>query len=114
VEWLDAIVTDRAFLALDCDADVTAPYGVRAGAKKIGSLAPPAPDQIEYPSSDYPFINSSRVNKVPEMVEYEMQDVIRDLVQFAVCFLKPGGRLVYWLPTFPDEYVLLTRLFVQF
>jgi tRNA (guanine10-N2)-methyltransferase len=35
-------------------------------------------------------------------VVYELSDVLRDLMDFSAMFLKPGGRLVFWLPLITD------------
>ena len=32
--------------------------------------------------------------------------IISDLISFAAKFLVTGGRLVFWLPTFGDEYTI--------
>ncbi|KAI9501122.1 hypothetical protein GGI25_005636 [Coemansia spiralis] len=85
----DAIVTDP-------------PYGVRAGAKRLGRKNGTVPeksfrivDGIE---------NHRRDDYYPPTVPYEMSDVIADLLGFAAEKLVVGGRLVYWLPTVTDEY----------
>ncbi|KAJ2779491.1 hypothetical protein H4R18_003972 [Coemansia javaensis] len=75
----DAIVTDP-------------PYGVRAGAKRLGRREGSAPRPGRSPDC------------YPPTVPYEMSDVIRDLLDFATDKLVVGGRLVYWLPTVADEY----------
>ncbi|KAJ2759976.1 hypothetical protein H4S06_001963 [Coemansia sp. BCRC 34490] len=85
----DAIVTDP-------------PYGVRAGAKRLGRKNGTVPqksftviDGVEnYKRSDY----------YPPTVAYEMSAVVSDLLAFAAERLVVGGRLVYWLPTVADEY----------
>ncbi|KAH9484987.1 tRNA (guanine(10)-N2)-methyltransferase [Psilocybe cubensis] len=90
-ELFDSIVTDP-------------PYGVRAGAKRLGrkrelserqkelclqhSLAPRPDDQ--------PYI--------PPTKPYELSHLATDLVLLARYLLKPGGRLVFFLPTVTDEY----------
>ena len=38
------------------------------------------------------------------MEVYEMPEIIQDLIYFAAKYLVVGGRLVFWLPTFVDEY----------
>ncbi|KAJ2742700.1 hypothetical protein GGI20_004298 [Coemansia sp. BCRC 34301] len=85
----DAIVTDP-------------PYGVRAGAKRLGRKNGTVPeislkvvDGVE---------NHRRADYLPPTVPYEMSDVISDLLEFAAEKLVVGGRLVYWLPTVADEY----------
>ena len=35
-----------------------------------------------------------------------MDMIISDLISFAAKFLVTGGRLVFWLPTFGDEYTI--------
>jgi len=87
--WLDAIVTDP-------------PYGVRAGAKKLGrketSKKPVAMRMYEgVPMHE-------RHDYYPPTKPYEMSEVLMDLLEFSAYHLKLGGRLVYWLPTIVDEY----------
>ncbi|ELR14076.1 Hypothetical protein ACA1_366990 [Acanthamoeba castellanii str. Neff] len=99
-QWYDAIVGDP-------------PYGVRAGARKIGKkvkrkvkearvdlyhACPLRPWQLQAippGCSDLPHI--------PQSVPYDVPDVLRDLLVFAAQTLVMGGRLVYWLPT-TDQY----------
>ncbi|KAJ1797139.1 hypothetical protein LPJ59_003325 [Coemansia sp. RSA 2399] len=85
----DAIVTDP-------------PYGVRAGAKRLGRKNGTVPehsftivDGVE---------NHKRSDYYPPTVAYEMSDVISDLLELAAEKLVVGGRLVYWLPTVVNEY----------
>lgn len=80
--WLDAIMTDP-------------PYGVRAGARKIGSLA-----ETIVPRSLKPQV---RCTLYPMTVVYPTSNVISDLLNFAAIHLKIGGRLVYWLPHLAEE-----------
>ncbi|KAJ3055590.1 hypothetical protein HK097_010014 [Rhizophlyctis rosea] len=72
------------------------PYGVRAGAKKIGTN-----DKLK------PYLNTIKPNgdpRYPQTIPYEMHDVLLDLIDFAAIYLVPGGRLVYWFPTVTEEY----------
>ncbi|TBU39613.1 tRNA guanosine-2'-O-methyltransferase [Dichomitus squalens] len=84
----DAIITDP-------------PYGVRAGAKRLGRKSnrppreAPAPAHAERPD-DQPYI--------PPMKPYELSELARDLVILARYMLKPRGRLVFFLPTVTEEY----------
>jgi tRNA (guanine10-N2)-methyltransferase len=74
------------FDAIVCDP----PYGVRAGAKKIAStnMSPYKKNgELRYPTTE----------------PYEMTLVISDLISFAVTYLNPKGRLVFWLPTLNEE-----------
>ncbi|KAG8956326.1 hypothetical protein FRC04_004406 [Tulasnella sp. 424] len=87
----DAIVTDP-------------PYGVRAGAKRIGSSV------VGKPLSDVPRIVDGGIaahtkpTYIPPMRPYEMSDLTMDLIEFARYMLKPGGRLVFFLPTVTEDY----------
>ena len=86
-QWLDAIVTDP-------------PYGVRAGAKKLGRH-----DGKELALRSYDGIPMhTREDYYPPTKPYEMSEVLSDLLNFAAEHLLLGGRLVYWLPTIVDEY----------
>jgi tRNA (guanine10-N2)-methyltransferase len=80
-QWYDAIVGDP-------------PYGVRAGARKIGKKVKRKVKEARV-DADLPHI--------PQSVPYEVPDVLRDLLVFAAQTLVMGGRLVYWLPT-TDQY----------
>ncbi|KAJ1967637.1 hypothetical protein IWQ62_001731 [Dispira parvispora] len=87
--WFDAIVTDP-------------PYGVRAGAKRLGRKSGLNPD-LSFVVVDGQ-VNHLRTDYYPPTVPYEMSEVITDLLEFAARFLVLHGRLVYWLPTVVDEY----------
>ncbi|KAI0302743.1 tRNA guanosine-2'-O-methyltransferase [Russula brevipes] len=83
----DAIITDP-------------PYGVRAGAKRLGrkkerAVGSPLPQPQPRPD-DQPY--------VPPTKPYELSALATDLVVLARYLLKPGGRLVFFLPTVIDEY----------
>ncbi|KAJ3109850.1 hypothetical protein HDU97_000080 [Phlyctochytrium planicorne] len=67
-----------------------------AGAKKIGVNSKFPPKTTFFKPNGEP--------KLPQTVPYELHEVIIDLVSFAADILVPGGRVVYWLPTLPDEY----------
>lgn len=90
-ELFDAIVTDP-------------PYGVRAGAKRLGRKKELTPTQrdlcMQYSLSgrpdDQPYIPPTR--------PYELSHLAADLVILARYLLKPGGRLVFFLPTVTEEY----------
>ncbi|KAI7902319.1 S-adenosyl-L-methionine-dependent methyltransferase [Cokeromyces recurvatus] len=86
-QWIDAIVTDP-------------PYGVRAGAKKLGRH-----DGKELTMRTYDGVPMhTREDYYPPTKPYEMSEVLVDLLNFAAKHLLLGGRLVYWLPTIVDEY----------
>lgn len=76
---VDAIITDP-------------PYGVRAGAKKIGTRSP-------YPPSCSVLLSAAdKADRYPKTIPYEMDELALDLHRLAVRMLREGGRLVYWHP----------------
>ncbi|KAG9316557.1 tRNA guanosine-2'-O-methyltransferase [Chiua virens] len=84
----DAIITDP-------------PYGVRAGAKRLGRKRrrddrppPEIPRSQLDPSTPY----------IPPTKPYELSALITDLVLFARYLLKPHGLLVFFLPTVTEVY----------
>ncbi|EIW82661.1 RNA methylase [Coniophora puteana RWD-64-598 SS2] len=81
----DAIVTDP-------------PYGVRAGAKRLGRKTNREDKHtfVGPRAADEPYI--------PPTKPYELSALASDLVRLARYLLKPGGRLVFFLPTVTDEY----------
>ncbi|KAJ1912945.1 hypothetical protein IWQ60_009426, partial [Tieghemiomyces parasiticus] len=87
--WFDAIVTDP-------------PYGVRAGAKRLGRKTGLVPEHSFKVVEGT--MNHLRHDYYPPTVPYEMSEVLTDLLEFAARHLVVGGRLVYWLPTIVDEY----------
>ncbi|KAK0212912.1 tRNA guanosine-2'-O-methyltransferase [Desarmillaria ectypa] len=90
-DLFDAIITDP-------------PYGVRAGAKRLGRKRELSPARmavyLEHRASprpdDQPYI--------PPTKPYELSRLAVDLVLLSRYLLKPGGRLVFFLPTVTDEY----------
>jgi tRNA (guanine10-N2)-methyltransferase len=78
---LSAIVTDP-------------PYGVRAGAKKLGARSPEdsKPIPIEFRPITYPATQP-----------YALEEMNQDLLDFAARSLLPGGRLVFWYPVEVEE-----------
>ncbi|KAJ9104053.1 hypothetical protein QFC19_004187 [Naganishia cerealis] len=91
-ELLDAIITDP-------------PYGVRAGAKRLGRKEGGKKQQILEPVKLPNGMWSHQMpGYVPASKPYEMVDLVYDLVLFARYMLVPGGRLVFFLPTFTEEW----------
>ncbi|KAF5380572.1 hypothetical protein D9615_004652 [Tricholomella constricta] len=87
----DAIVTDP-------------PYGVRAGAKRLGRKKELNEEQLRMTME---FRNSARADDqpyIPPTKPYELSHLAADLVLLARYLLKPKGRLVFFLPTVTDEY----------
>ncbi|KIY44384.1 tRNA guanosine-2'-O-methyltransferase [Fistulina hepatica ATCC 64428] len=86
----DAIITDP-------------PYGVRAGAKRLGRVKEMTDAQKEV----YHAHMIARVDEkpyFPPTKPYELSQLVRDLVELARYLLKPHGRLVFFLATVNDEY----------
>lgn len=86
----DAIVTDP-------------PYGVRAGAKRLGRKRHLSPSRLaelvehrKLPHDGQPYI--------PPTKPYEFSELANDLVVLSRHLLKPGGRLVFFVPTVSDQY----------
>ncbi|KAL5524093.1 hypothetical protein ACEPAG_8266 [Sanghuangporus baumii] len=87
----DAIITDP-------------PYGVRAGAKRLGWKSTNKKAGRE-PKPEYEEAQrKALIGYVPPMQPYELSELVSDLVQWARYLLRPGGRLVFFLPTVTDEY----------
>ncbi|GAA5877044.1 hypothetical protein JCM3774_006885, partial [Rhodotorula dairenensis] len=86
-ELFDAIVTDP-------------PYGVRAGAKRLGreegerEVLPQIIAGREHEGYHHQFHDY-----VPPSVGWPMEEVISTLITYALYLLRPGGRLVFFLPT---------------
>jgi tRNA (guanine10-N2)-methyltransferase len=67
------------------------PYGVRAGAKKIGGFDFSRPNKLTKDPME-------RGSRYPKTIPYELADLVADLYDFAADYLKIGGRLVFWYP----------------
>ncbi|XP_065349628.1 tRNA (guanine(10)-N2)-methyltransferase homolog [Cloeon dipterum] len=78
----DAILTDP-------------PYGVRESTFKVGSWRGP---DIK------PIAEKHLPHHIPAKVDYDLQELMRDLLDFAANHLCMGGRLVFWLPICREEY----------
>lgn len=70
------------------------PYGVRAGAKKLGARTPEESKIIP---------KEFRPITYPATQPYDIDEMTRDLLDFAAKYLLPGGRLVYWYPVDVEE-----------
>lgn len=92
-DLFDAIVTDP-------------PYGVRAGAKRLGRKKPPTEKHIASLSSQR--VGALRPGDsapyIPPTKPYELSNLASDLVLLARYLLRPGGRLVFFLPTVNEDY----------
>ncbi|KAH7914105.1 tRNA guanosine-2'-O-methyltransferase [Hygrophoropsis aurantiaca] len=83
----DAIITDP-------------PYGVRAGAKRLGRKKAREDPSLTHAAKPRP----DDQPRVPPTKPYELSALVSDLVVLARYLLRPGGRLVFFLPTVTDEY----------
>ncbi|GAA5821891.1 hypothetical protein JCM11251_004765 [Rhodosporidiobolus azoricus] len=91
-EIFDAIVTDP-------------PYGVRAGAKRLGREEGEREVQpTVVPGRESEGFHHELHDYVPPSVGWPMEEVISTLVTYSLYMLKPGGRLVFFLPTDNAEY----------
>ncbi|GAA5837130.1 hypothetical protein JCM5353_007166 [Sporobolomyces roseus] len=91
-ELFDAIVTDP-------------PYGVRAGAKRSGreeGARQVLPTVV--PGREKEGYHHQFDDYVPPSVGWPMEEVIVGLITYSLYLLKPGGRLVFFLPTNESEY----------
>ncbi|KAJ7188326.1 S-adenosyl-L-methionine-dependent methyltransferase [Mycena filopes] len=90
-ELFDTIVTDP-------------PYGVRAGAKRLGRKKELSDEKkaanIEHQRS----ARNKEEPYVPPTKPYELSLLVTDLVLLARYLLKPDGRLVFFLPTVNEHY----------
>lgn len=96
--------TQRPFLdAIVCDP----PYGIRAGAKKVGIRSSTIIKHEKTNTKVGPIHeNPADPGWLPHVVQtipYSVPDVLLDLFDFSARSLVMGGRLVYWLPT-TSEY----------
>ncbi|CAK8693292.1 tRNA (guanine(10)-N(2))-methyltransferase TRMT11-like isoform X2 [Clavelina lepadiformis] len=70
------------------------PYGIREACQRVGS-------KREEPS--VPSLPDGQFH-IPEQTAYHLDDIFKDLINFSVKTLTPGGRLVYWLPVHRADY----------
>ncbi|KAG8963016.1 hypothetical protein FRC03_003512 [Tulasnella sp. 419] len=87
----DAIVTDP-------------PYGVRAGAKRLGSGRVGKELRTEPQVLEDGVLAHLKPTYRPPTRPYEISDLAKDLIELGRWLLRPGGRVVYFLPTVSDEY----------
>lgn len=83
------------------------PYGVRAGAKRLGKRDPEKqrsdpfwmPDGLGAGQGCW---SHERSDYVPPTRPYHLEDLVNDLMDYAYSLLPDGGRLVFWLPSMID------------
>lgn len=95
-QYIDILLSDashsviRANGLLDsiiCDP----PYGIRESSVKVGSKKADPTVPEECLGAHY-----------PAKVQYNLADVILDLLEYSAAALRPTGRLVYWQPLMSD------------
>lgn len=83
------------------------PYGVRAGAKRLGKRDPEKqrtepfwmPDGLGLDKGCW---SHERSDYIPPTRPYHLEDLVNDLLDYAYSLLCDGGRLVFWLPSMID------------
>lgn len=70
-----------------------APYGIREPTERIGSKE--CLPIVKKEGSPVHF---------PSKIEYELNEIIKDLMKFSSKQLKLLGRLLFWIPVFREEY----------
>uniref|UniRef100_A0A336LW20 tRNA (guanine(10)-N(2))-methyltransferase TRMT11 n=1 Tax=Culicoides sonorensis TaxID=179676 RepID=A0A336LW20_CULSO len=95
--YVDALVADFSaeiwsdklqFDSIICDP----PYGVRESNAKVEKKEARKPDA---------YIS---VEHYPSTSPYQLSSMFKDLIKFSVKHLKLGGRLVFWLPIYREDY----------
>lgn len=86
---------------------VDPPYGVRAGAKRLGKRDPEKQRTEPYWMPDglgagQGCWSHERSDYIPPTRPYHLEDLVDDLLDYAYSLLSDGGRLVFWLPSMID------------
>ncbi|XP_013380652.1 tRNA (guanine(10)-N2)-methyltransferase homolog [Lingula anatina] len=95
----DAIVTDP-------------PYGIREYTVKIDSkkrnpenkIQAQEDEDIDMVEKGHDVCEKQTSYAGSQKSDYQLQDIVKDLLNFAAKFLKLGGHLVYWLPVYRPDY----------
>lgn len=80
------------FDSIVCDP----PYGIRAGGRKSGGR--------RYNQRPYEIPKEKRKDHIASTSPYSLGECIADLLDNAAAMLRPGGRLVYFLPAVIEAY----------
>ncbi|PWN34696.1 tRNA guanosine-2'-O-methyltransferase [Meira miltonrushii] len=77
------------------------PYGIRAGAKKLGKRRGEKmrDEPFMMPDGQY---SHERPDYHPPSKPYALDELLCDLMEFSAKMLVPKGRLVFWMPTMTD------------
>ncbi|GAW02478.1 tRNA guanosine-2 -O-methyltransferase [Lentinula edodes] len=87
-----------------CTFDTHLTDGVRAGAKRLGRKKELDADRLALYHEHRTNPRPDDSPYIPPTRPYELSDLAVDLVLLARYLLKPGGRLVFFLPTVTDQY----------
>lgn len=90
-----SVIVSCLFLIFYTNDNKSAPYGIRAGAKKLGRRK----DKVFIPKPN-PADNATHI---PPTKPYDLDEVVVDLLNFASEKLKIGGRLVFCIPKANDQ-----------
>ncbi|KAL7638859.1 UNVERIFIED_CONTAM: hypothetical protein RMT77_010393 [Armadillidium vulgare] len=88
-KFIDAIITDP-------------PYGIRESTERVG--CDKERKRKLSGEEDQKLIRESGLIHYPPKINYNIADIMIDLLNFAADHLKLGGRLVFWLPVFREDY----------
>ncbi|CAO1624720.1 unnamed protein product [Sympodiomycopsis kandeliae] len=88
--FMDAIVGDP-------------PYGVRAGAKRLGQRDTHKNKNTPIWLPDKNGYAHEQEDYIPPTRPYALNDLLYDLLQFSSILLKSGGRLVFWMPVMNED-----------
>lgn len=77
------------------------PYGVRAGAKRLGRRQQDLLRSEPVMVADGVY-SHEQADYLPPCKPYALDDLLTDLMAFAARMLVPRGRLVFWMPTMTD------------
>lgn len=88
--FLDAIIADP-------------PYGVRAGAKRLGNRDVRKQRDEPYWLEDKQAWSHEQDDYIPPTRPYALVDLLNDLLTFAAQMLRDDGRLVFWMPVMHEE-----------
>ncbi|CAO1632923.1 unnamed protein product [Parajaminaea phylloscopi] len=87
---LDAIIADP-------------PYGVRAGAKRLGNRDVRKQRDEPFWLEDRQAWSHEQEDYVPPTRPYSLCDLLCDLLTFSADMLKDDGRLVFWMPVMNED-----------
>ncbi|XP_003738553.1 tRNA (guanine(10)-N2)-methyltransferase homolog [Galendromus occidentalis] len=97
-KYLDVIVGDSSLPVLrhlTMNAILTdPPYGIRESTERIGTR-----------KNKYGGLNHAPEDHYPSKVSYNLDEVVRDLMKFSAATLPIGGRLVFWIPVFREDFI---------